>query len=355
MESIMMIVPRFGTINRGIEVFALQLGLRLARDHGFRVSVLSAPHSLDCPPLQTIQAGIIPRERLAHWMEQIKMRRILERLGFGPTEIEAWSLIINARHHLPPAEHVDYLLPLAGWRISRWIRKRYPAAKIVSIGEVGVVWPEVAVADGFVALIDHDADAVRHRLPTLPVTTIPNGIDLNQFLPGQGSGQQNHIISVAALVANKGHPFLLDAFLHLPDHVRLSCLGSGPELPHLMSHPAYATGRIQFRQASHADMPAQYQSADLFTLASLDEAFGNVFFEAMACGLPVVAHDCIRHRQVLGEFGTFVDVTKPQAYAQALLAGLQQGNNPQSRTQVLPYGWDRVAQSYADFLRILKA
>jgi glycosyltransferase involved in cell wall biosynthesis len=38
----------------------------------------------------------------------------------------------------------------------------------------------------------------------------------------------------------------------------------------------------------YQELPALYQRADVFVLPSLTESFGQVFAEAMACGLPVV-------------------------------------------------------------------
>lgn len=61
-----------------------------------------------------------------------------------------------------------------------------------------------------------------------------------------------------------------------------------------------------------------YAAADVFALASLREGFGLVYLEALASGLPVIAHDFDESRYVLGEEGTFADLSRPGALAQAL-------------------------------------
>ncbi len=56
-----------------------------------------------------------------------------------------------------------------------------------------------------------------------------------------------------------------------------------------------------------------YALSDVFVLASLREGFGLVFLEALAAGVPVVAHDYDVSRYVLGEQGTLADLSQPGA------------------------------------------
>jgi glycosyltransferase involved in cell wall biosynthesis len=69
------------------------------------------------------------------------------------------------------------------------------------------------------------------------------------------------------------------------------------------------------RSVSHDQVHDYYRAADLFTLASLQEGFGRVFLEALIYGLPVIAHDHPVMRFVLGDEGTFGDLSKPGVLA----------------------------------------
>ena len=64
-------------------------------------------------------------------------------------------------------------------------------------------------------------------------------------------------------------------------------------------------GRFQQITLPAAEMPALYRSADAFMHLSVDKSFGNVFVEALACGLPIIAYDMPRTRWIIGDAGFF--------------------------------------------------
>ena len=67
------------------------------------------------------------------------------------------------------------------------------------------------------------------------------------------------------------------------------------------------------------DMPALYPVADVFAHAALREPFGLVFLEAMACGVPIVAHQFPVTHWIVDDAGETVDMEAPGA----LMAVLQ--------------------------------
>jgi glycosyltransferase involved in cell wall biosynthesis len=104
-----------------------------------------------------------------------------------------------------------------------------------------------------------------------------------------------------------------------------------------------------------------YALADVFVLASLREGFGLVFLEALAAGIPVVAHDYEVSRYVLGEQGNLVDLSGPGALTHALerlLAEPQTEAARRSRVEYVQRHYEAQAlkEKYRQmFLRVCEA
>jgi glycosyltransferase involved in cell wall biosynthesis len=105
------------------------------------------------------------------------------------------------------------------------------------------------------------------------------------------------IISVGRLDRRKGHEQLLQAFqrvtLQIPN-ARLLICGASTERTDYGKYLLDIAQRLGIVDAicfagHRTDISALYAGANLFSLAARDEAFGLVFLEAMASGLPVVA------------------------------------------------------------------
>jgi glycosyltransferase involved in cell wall biosynthesis len=170
---------------------------------------------------------------------------------------------------------------------------------------------------------------------------IPNGVDLGRFR-SSSRGRSRHggkirCLAVARLVERKGLSDLIEALACLErDRFELEILGSGPDerkLKDLAARLGVSREVIFAGSVSRSEIPGRYRDADIFTLASREEAFGNVFAEAMACGLPVVGStvggipELIEH----GKNGYLVPPREPRALAAAirLLA-----DNPELRSEI---------------------
>ena len=99
-------------------------------------------------------------------------------------------------------------------------------------------------------------------------------------------------------------------------------------------------------------MPALYRSADVFLHLSKEESFGNVFIEAMACGLPIVAHDSPRLRWIVGDEEYLVDTDNRAAIADGLKIAQQA---PEAERQIrvdksVRFSWSRIGELYREFL-----
>lgn len=103
------------------------------------------------------------------------------------------------------------------------------------------------------------------------------------------------IVAAGRLVDCKDYPTLLKAFSLVVKErpARLAILGKGPEefkLKKLVNTWGLFKS-VDF--LGFQENPFKYMKrASVFTLSSLQEGFGNVIIEAMACGVPVVSTDC---------------------------------------------------------------
>lgn len=80
-----------------------------------------------------------------------------------------------------------------------------------------------------------------------------------------------------------------------------------------------------------------------------------VFLEAMACGLPIVAHEMPRVRWFLGDDEFLVDMDDPEAVARAIETAYAQADAGRERrlARAAGYSWAKVAGMYADFFHEL--
>jgi len=94
------IVPRFGSVNRGVEAFALELVARLDPSL-FSITLLSGSHQVSVPGVSFEKGQLLVREKLT-WLDRMpRLLRCLRPLGFGSaSEIETLSLVQRYRKTL---------------------------------------------------------------------------------------------------------------------------------------------------------------------------------------------------------------------------------------------------------------
>ena len=93
-------------------------------------------------------------------------------------------------------------------------------------------------------------------------------------------------------------------------------------------------------------MPAVYRAADVFTLVSdSTEAFGIVYLEALASGLPVVATDDELRREILGDYGIYVKDVWGEEYVEKLKLALSK-KRYRPEQWLKQFSWDKIAEDY---------
>ncbi len=156
--------------------------------------------------------------------------------------------------------------------------------------------------------------------------------DLHPFF----SSGDKVLLAMGSLHRRKGFHDLVEAMRLLKDKasLRLIILGEGRERANLQQQidGAGLTDRVDL--AGYSDDPFGYlQTADLFVLPSYFEGLPTVLIEALSCGCPVVASDCVAGpREILsdGHFGLLTPVGAPQALSDGISEMLSKEHNEAS-------------------------
>ena len=170
--------------------------------------------------------------------------------------------------------------------------------------------------------------AESYRVPVQRIAVVPEPIDLDRWrqalnavpeIPREGKA----ILCVAHLYPRKDVATLLAAMPRLSHEAVLRVVGTGPELASLRRQAGELRlgARVEFLGHVAFDrLAGEYRRADIFCLPSRQEAFGIVFLEAMAAGLPIVAARAGAVPEVVpdGVCGILVSPGSPDALARAL-------------------------------------
>ena len=151
-------------------------------------------------------------------------------------------------------------------------------------------------ADRVVAVCESLGQLALRSWPDLRYTVVPNGVDLTLFHPADPDNRRPsrkiRCLAVARLTERKGVGDLLRSLALLErGRFELEIVGGGADeqvLRDLAARLGVARDVRFLGPLSRAMVAERYREADLFTLPSSAEAFGNVFAEALASGLPIV-------------------------------------------------------------------
>jgi glycosyltransferase involved in cell wall biosynthesis len=222
-------------------------------------------------------------------------------------------------------------------------------------------------ADAVLTTSDYCRSAIRRHYGVAPgrVRIVPEGIDLAHWrrlaarVPQSNDGAT--ILCVARQYPRKHVADLLRALPAVRRAVpraRALIAGDGPEHTALLALAAELRlgDAVIFTGALPDDQLALlYRQADIFCLPSVQEGFGIVFLEAMACALPVVATLAAAIPEVVPDrrAGLLIPPGDVAALAHALVELLARPNQRASygafgREYVERFDWDRVAQLFLE-------
>ena len=156
---------------------------------------------------------------------------------------------------------------------------------------------------------------------------------------------------VSALIPSKRIEMGIEAVRRIPD-AHLVVAGDGPLRNQIaVTASEYIPGRFTRLSVRQEQMPMLYQAADVFLHCSKDEAFGIVFLEAMASGLPVVAHDTARARWLVGDREFLVNTDNVAEIAKAIQRAKDTDSVARQNRigRALKFSWPKIAAAYRDF------
>ena len=226
-------------------------------------------------------------------------------------------------------------------------------------------WTELrnrlADADRLVAPSQFYADLMRRRLnaPDLPIDIMPNGIDLEGYLPPNPS-QPPVIGYLARMIREKGLEILVSAFIHLrknlnhPDarlHIAGACT-AGDEatvsfLKQQLADAKLTSSVTWFPNLSRAQKTEFLSALTLFSVPAIyPEAFGLYLIEALAAGVPVVQPNASSFPEILttSQAGILVPPNDPAALAEVWLDLIQ---SPTKRESLGHHARVAATQSYS--------
>lgn len=238
--------------------------------------------------------------------------------------------------------------------------------KTIIAGQSGIgrddIWNiAISAPQVYVALTEVEALWAKKWAWKTKVVKIPNGVDLNKF---SSSGEKVNldlpspvVLSVGALEWYKHHERVIEAMKKV-NKGSLLIIGKGSMKKKLINigKKLIDEGRFKIISTSFEEIPKYYRSTNLFTLPSWDrEAFGIVYLEAMASGLPVVAPDDLARKEIVEDGGILVNTENPNQYARAISEALQKDWKDSPIKQAEKFSWDKVTLQYENlFEEMLK-
>ncbi|MFD2891040.1 glycosyltransferase [Flavobacterium chuncheonense] len=201
------------------------------------------------------------------------------------------------------------------------------------------------------------------ELTNKKVHFIPHGIHDSFFQYTQRLRSENEklrLITVSRLIALKNIDKVIKSLQNFKKDFVFDIFGEGPEKEALQKliFDLGMEGKVNLKgKILNEKLPTLFNSYDLFVMPSYPETLGRVYFEAMGCGLPVIATKGTGIDGLIsnGVQGFLVDVHDEKLFSESFNSILQQlYNNQQLQTEMSKaahefartFSWDEIVPKY---------
>ena len=351
-------LPGLHRVDRGAEVAFESVAAEMARLPGFEVTLVGSGEKRPDDPYEFIHVGCMRRENFEKWPRFPMLRSdcAYEDLSFFPGLLRA----CNPRDY---DVTVTCNYPYCNWalRTRKYQGKRPTHIYVTQNGD----WPAQSndsefrwfSCDGLVCI---NTDFYETNREKWPCALIPNGVDSSLFLPGDAKRDTFNlpedkavVLMVSALIPSKR---VIEGIRSVAkvDDAHMVVAGDGPMRDEVERLGNELMGdRFQRISVPRDSMPDLYRSVDAFLHMSQIEPFGNVYIEALATGLPIVAHDRASTQWIFGDLARLIDTNDFEAVAKAIGQALEEdiSNQIATRRDLIEkrFIWPKIAQQYADF------
>jgi glycosyltransferase involved in cell wall biosynthesis len=304
--KVAMICARFHPYIGGAEKQALELSVAL-KAKGTELEVLTRREE-GCPGAEEVRG--VPVRRLAAFgpgscASVAFLLSLAAYLAARPKRFDVYHAHLASSHAIAAALAARAFGAKAvvklggGVGVGEIARSRGTALGRLKLAALGRLRPNLVALNG-----DQEAELAGTGLEGLPLTLIPNGVDLSAYRPETPESRRELreklgwtgrvFLFVGRLDSDKGQSGVLSTFLEgfkraaVPGTIVL--VGEGPRRAELEAKVTELGLRASVRfEGAKKEIAPLLQAAHVFVQPSMSEGMSNALLEALASGLPVLA------------------------------------------------------------------
>ncbi|MEK7166299.1 MAG: glycosyltransferase family 4 protein [Patescibacteria group bacterium] len=341
-----------GSVDRGVETATLALAGGLSKNH--QVTVYHAGDRISS------QVNTVKLKLGVDWEKKDASGTLLRRFYLDYWSRKITEFTVKLLPNLLK-EKYDVVIPAnGGWqvilcRLASWL----VGTKILVQGNAGIGQDDLfqlyCFPDIYIAISPQGFLWANKFASWIKKKYVPYGVDLPLFKfakPRAISLRKPIVLCVAAFSPYKQIELLLKA-MEKVENASLLLVGQGILKEELKNLGEKLLGnRFMLKTGvKHDELPGYYKTANAFSMPSAgSEAFGIVYVEALAAGLPVVAPDDYNRHEIIGDAGIFVDPQNTDEYARAIALVLTKNFENKPELQARKFDWKNIVRQYEEIL-----